>query len=291
MTDVSTNIDAASDELLSFRTDYEALEAEIDAVPEADLLTINVTIPFAAQTVLGAMDEILPYASRIEKELPTFKLEQLTKLRPYARAAYHANSLYLIASTPPESIPALVEQCSEFTMTFRADIEALIRRGLLESNALRNLRGTTAHRDVALDLYNIVQLLRAGWAKIEGKTGIQLSELNKAEGLANRLTLALGTRDNAPTLVGPAALKRQRAYTLFMRAYVDVQRAIGYLDPERVDEVVPSVYAPRGPAKKKGDAAAPAQEPAAPVVAQPVVAAAVGPHAALTDASDSPYKA
>lgn len=290
MPEVSTNGADASGDLLSFREDYEKLREEIEAVPAEKMLPINVPIPAATQTVLGSIAEIRMFRPRLVEELPKFDILRFDKLELYTRASYHTNSLYLIASTPPESVPTLVEQCSELTVTFRADAEALMRRGLIDPNALRNLRGTLAYRDVALDLYNVVQVLRANWPKIEGKTALQLPELNKAEALANRLTLALGAREQAPALVGPASATRQRAFTLFMRTYSEVRRAIAYLEPDAVDEIAPNVYVPRGPSKKKPEAEPAATQVVAPVNAQHHASTPVAP-AATADDDDSPYKA
>lgn len=291
MSEVSTIVGDVSGELLSFRGDYEKRLQEIEAVPEAQLLPINVPIPSATQTVLGAIEEIRSLRPRLLEELPKFDIARFDKLESYSRAAYHAHSLYLIASTPPEAVPALVEECSNVSSTFRADAEALIRRGLLDGNALRNLRGTTAYRDVALDLYNLVQVLRANWSKIEGKTAIQLQELNKAEALSNRLTLALGAREQAPALAGPAALTRQRAYTLFLGTYSEVRRAITYLEPDKGDEIAPNVYVPRGPGKKKAEVDVSAPLPAAPAATPQPAQPAVGTPGTTPPGKDGPYTA
>lgn len=65
----------------------------------------------------------------------------------------------------------------------------------------------------------------------------------------------LGRREQSPTLIAEVPGNRQRAFTLFMRAYVQARRAIGFLRWERadLDEIAPSLYASRGTKKRAAE--------------------------------------
>jgi hypothetical protein len=289
MTEVSAKVVDTSD-VLPFRDAYERTLEEIGAVPDDQLAIINVDIPSAVTTALGAMPEIRSVRPRLIEELPKFDIQRFDKLETYIRAAYHAHTLFMAASKPPEAVPELAEECSNLIATFRKDADALTHRGLLDASLLRNLRGTIGYRDIAFDLYILTQVLRENWAKVEGKTALSLTELNRAEMLVERLTVAIGHREQAPAIVGNAAEIRQRAVTLFLRTYGEARRAIAYLLPDKLDEIAPTIHTPRGPAKKKVEA-----EPPVPETPAPEASAQNGQAAVATPApklvSDSPYTA
>ncbi len=75
-----------------------------------------------------------------------------------------------------------------------------------------------------------------------------------------------------------ATLRRQRAFSLFVRAYAEVRRGVTYLrhHQDDVDDIMPSLYAGRTNRRKNESApAAAAGTPAAPVPpAGPVMAPA-----------------
>jgi hypothetical protein len=98
--------------------------------------------------------------------------------------------------------------------------------------------------------------------------------VNLAVSRAIRRIPALSYRRRQPAVAGPTAEIRSRAYTLFMQAYNAVRRAVQYLEPERVDEIVPSIRVPRGPSKKPVE-----PEPVAPEAPEPdaLLASARGP--------------
>jgi hypothetical protein len=289
MAEESTNSPDTQVEVLRFRNAYERTRAEIDAVSDEQLVQINVDIPSAVTTALGALPEIRAMRPRLVEELPKFDLARFDKLEQYTLAAGHAHTLYLAASMPAEAVPELAEQCMGLCGTFRTDAEALVRRKLLDGVLLKSLKGTVGYRDIAFDLFTLVQILRENWPRIQGKTALSLAELNQAEVLADRLTTAIGAREQAPAVVGSAAESRHRAFSLFMRTYNEARRAIGYLAPDEVDQITPTVYVPRGPSKKRSEPEVQAPQAATPASAAQVSAPIAQPPAATKVASDSPY--
>jgi hypothetical protein len=153
-----------------------------------------------------------------------------------------------------------------------ADAKALIARGALNSDALDDLTGTHGYKNVAFDLSGLAQMFKAAWPTIQGKTGLQASELEQTDKLALRLAAALAHRENSAESVASATDVRQRIFTLFADTYDQIRRAIGYLrwDEGDVDNIVPSLYAGRtssGTAKKNPGESKPTTEvaPTAPL--------------------------
>ena len=72
-------------------------------------------------------------------------------------------------------------------------------------------------------------LLRNRWEQVSSRCAVTLEELDRAEVLSDKLTLAVGYCDRVPELLKLAGEQRQRAYTLFIRAYTEVRDAVVYL--------------------------------------------------------------
>ena len=131
---------------------------------------------------------------------------------------------------------------------------ALSKRGLIDGARLKELKGPQGHRNLAFDLLALVAMMREKWTELQGRTGIQAQELDTAEVLGDRVISGVGAREQGPAVVVAAADKRQRAFSLFVKAYDQARRAICFLrwDHGDMDTVAPSLYAGRGGSKRRG---------------------------------------
>jgi hypothetical protein len=253
-----------------FRDAYERLSPELAAVPHGELVPINVDVPTAITTVLGAMPEITALRPRVVAELPQFDIAKFDRMQDYALALGHAQAIYLAASEPQEALPELAEQAYKAREQLASDATALSNRGFIDGKKLAELKGGTGYRSVAFDLFALVTMLREKWSAISGKTALAPAELDTAEQLADRLITAVGQREQAPAVVGVASENRQRAFTLFVKAYDDVRRAVAFLRWHEADaeSIAPSIYAGRnGGSRRKSNAEQPSvgtDTPAAP---------------------------
>lgn len=263
MTEASITQAALSNDIAPVRKAYEELLEEIRAVPEEQVMQINVDIPSAVTSVLGALPEIMTLRPRMVG-LAEFRLTHLDKLGKYAMAMDHANTVHLMQSKSPAAVAELVKQCERKREVLLSDANNAAARGLIDGGSLKELRGINSYRNLVFDLFALAHLLRSNWSSLEGKTALTLAELLEAEQLADQLNTALGLREQGPAVAGPTAEIRSRAYTLFMQAYNAVRRAVQYLEPERVDEIVPAIRVPRGPSKKPAE-----PEPDAPKPSEP----------------------
>ncbi len=66
---------------------YERVVPEMEALSDDELVHINLDVPAAVTTGIGAWPEIQQQRDRILGELPRFDLEKFDKLDVYARAA------------------------------------------------------------------------------------------------------------------------------------------------------------------------------------------------------------
>jgi hypothetical protein len=230
---------------------FQSVLGEIRGLPKEQVQPCNLEIPLAATIVLGSLPEITPLRGRVLAELPTFPIDRFDKLETYTAAMAHAHTLYMAASRPPEPVTELVEQCSQMRELLLSDAQALAKRGIIDGSRLKDLKGNNSYRYTAFDVFTLVQILTDNRQKIQGKTAVEPAELQRAQQLAQTLTRALGEREQAPAALEAATSDRDRAFTLFIKAYNDVQRAVSYLEPQRADEIAPTVYVGGRAARKK----------------------------------------
>jgi hypothetical protein len=250
MTEASSNEAVLSEDVARVRMAYEELLDEIRAVPEEEVQQINIDIPSAVTSVLGALPEIMKLRPRMVG-LPEFHLPHLDNLGKYAMAMYHANTVNAMQSSRVSgAIADLAKRCERKREILFADLSSAAVRGLIDGSSLNELRGIKGYRNLAFDVFALAYLGRSNFAALEGKTALTLAELLEAEQLADQLNVAVGVRDQGPVTTGPTAEIRSHAYTLFMQAYNGVRRAVQYLEGDRVDQIVPSIRVPRGPAKR-----------------------------------------
>jgi hypothetical protein len=251
-----------------FEAAYNELLPSLRALEPSELTIVNLDIPAAVTTVLGALPEIRALRPDVVKNLPFLDIERFDKLESYARALSHAHALYLAASHPSDDLHALCEEGAKLRDTLLKDAEALANRGFLDGERFAELKGPIGYKNLAVDLQVLTAMFRQHWSDIEGRTGVQPSELERAVDLTNRILTTVGLREQAPVLIAASADVRQRAFTTFMRTYDHVRRAITFLrwDEGDVDQITPSLYAGRSNGRKKEKATEeqPANGPAVP---------------------------
>jgi hypothetical protein len=269
MTDIPSPAGQTSTTEIDFEDAYVRLENELLAL-KPPLAVVNVDPQSAVTTVIGAMPRIRSLRTRIADELPRFDLVRFDKLPDYCLAFGHSNARFFAASRPVAPVAALAEEGAKIRDVLITDAQALKKRGLFDDGRLSELKLTVGHRPISLHLLSIAQMFREQWPKIQGKTAVTLEELDHAEKIAGKLTLAVGEKEVAGTAPTESAINRQKAFTLFIAAYNDARRAAVYLYGDEADSFVPNLYPGRTTTRKRSE-----EEPEEPVTtpAQPPVGA------------------
>lgn len=241
------------DSQAKFEEAYNRIEAEMLALSPDEIAPINLEIASAVATVLYLWPGIQNLRETIVHETAGFDIARFDKLEDYAMALGHANTLHLIASRPPDDAAAIYEEGVAVRETLRTDTEALVHRGFIKAATIQELKGSIGFKNVAIDLQILASVLQANWAAIEGKCGIQKSELDHALKLSTVLFGIVGLRDNASDTSADKLDMRGRAYTLFTRAYDDVRRVVSYLRWQEgdADSFAPALHPGRSLSKKK----------------------------------------
>jgi len=134
----------------------------------------------AVATVLFVWVGIQKFRDTIVRGVTEFDIAQFDKIEDYAMALGHANTMYLIATQPPDELQAIHDESATMRETLYTDTKALIRRGLIKETSIKELKGLTGYKNIAIDLQILASVLKANWAAIEGKCGVQMSELDHA---------------------------------------------------------------------------------------------------------------
>lgn len=229
------------------------IQPEMAALDPMGLSPINIDIPQSVAVVLGVLPGIVELRGPIAKALPDHPMASLDKLEAYTLAAYHTYILALTPDAAEDRVAALLEEAAPLRANLLSDAEALARRGRLDPETVAAIRAGQGNVDTANDLVALSALFTTEWAKIHDKTAATLEEVHRAGELGPLLLAALGAREHGPVETAFAADQKRRAFTLFIRAYDEVRRAVTYLRWHEGDaaEIAPSLYSGRQRAAKE----------------------------------------
>ena len=228
---------------------------EMAALKREELRAVNVNIPAAATTVLGAVAFLLSLREQIVR-LPLFPIRSLDNLAKYALAAWWTHERDLTTAVRKRAIARLGKRARELFQLMYVSAPPLAFVGALGSTALEQKRGPMA---LAGNLAKLTRAYRRSWEAIGGKTLVTEQDLSEAETIAGKL-MAIGSLGDSAEVDQVAAHDDcVRAFTLMDRAYDWCRRAAAYLcadDPEW-ESKVPRYRGGKGshrrPRKKPGD--------------------------------------
>ena len=222
---------------------YERVKAELGALKPAQLLQVNLDIASALATVLGLLPKLNALRAQLQA-LPDFDLVTFDRLEDYALALTFVQAGYQMATEPADQLAELFAEASRMRAMLLADARALAKRGLLDPEQLTRLKGRSGYGNVAQDLQALCMALENRFAQIEGKSGITRAELQAASRIALQLTRVVGLRAHAPKQARAAAELRQRAFTLLLLTYEGARAAVQYLRARHgdADTIAPSLY-------------------------------------------------
>jgi hypothetical protein len=273
--DTTIKNDSSPKSNVFFGEAFQRVLPEMQALSGEAVIPVTLDVNSAVTAAFGVMPGLSRHRDTIAKELPSFDLGRFDKLKDYTMALSYANTLHGAAIQPPDDFKAMYEEALELRETLRRDVETLIGRGLVATDALKAYTAVVGFKNVAADLQLLAVVLRGSWESIQGSCAIKSPEIEHAFDLAGRIFLAVGAREGQGARVAEAAEVRARAFTLFIRAYDDARRAVSFLHWHEgdADSVAPSLYSGRSTGRKKGEeteavaAPAPATTPSAPPVA------------------------
>ncbi|MBN8617009.1 MAG: hypothetical protein J0L92_40895 [Deltaproteobacteria bacterium] len=244
-----------------FTDALDAVRPELAALDASDLESVNLEIASATVTAIGVVPELRHHREALERRFDRHEADRVEKLELYARAASQAQAAYLAAAGAAPDLQVLSKRCVELRTMLLADATSLVHRKVIAAERLSGLQGPMGFKNQVTDLQQLVSIFEEHWDRIQGISPVRREDLEAAEDAANALFVGMGQREQAPPAVSEAADVRQRAFTLFVRTYDELRRAMSYLrwHEEDVDTIIPSLWA--GKAQRKRAAPEPTPEP------------------------------
>lgn len=249
---------------LAFTQDLADVREELERIPASECVPINLDVRAAVFTARGVVPAVALLRAEIAAALGEEQAVFVDRLDLVARAAGAAYAQHEVLGTPPQLEPLSAEVVAA-RQTLLLNAQSLVARKLVEAGKLGGLRGSVGYRNQYLDVLQLVALFRNEWASLEAHTAVTAVELDRAEALANELARAVGMREQTDPATSPTALLRDRAWTLFVRTYDEVRRAVVWLRwrEEDADAIAPSLWQGRGgrPAGRPESESAPSLAP------------------------------
>lgn len=234
----------------------EQLRGELLAMDPARVLPVNVDVPAAAMTVLGALEGVRALQPALAALCGAERTQPIERLELVARAALAAHARWSMAPTD-DPVGVRVRTLTKMRDVLLAELRALIAHGVVPAGVINELVGGQRFDSLCLDVLQLVSVFQQRGLRISRTTAIDAAYLGRAENLADEVLVALAER----RLPQPseAADLRDRAFSLMVHTYDDVRRLISYLRWKEGDAaaIAPSLYAKRtrrGRRKKASDA-------------------------------------
>ena len=274
-----------------FRLAFEKILPEMLALVPAETLQVNFDVPTKVTQVLGSLPHIRALRAEIVTHLPTFDVARFDKLEDYVLALSHPHSESMSIDSTSEELQELNERATRQRNILLAIAQLLVLWGLLHRDQIAQFRGAAGYRVVSYELTGLTSLLRKEWATVGPRTGLQPSELLDADHTADQMLTALGARERNQATREEELVRRNQAFTLFIRAYRDAERAIHHLRWEQgdADTIIPSLYSGRSRRPSKPEDEAPQDgapvDPAVPVASPVTPAAPAAPAAPASPAA------
>ena len=226
---------------------YEAYKGVIAAVSDDTLLHINVDVASVVTMICGAWPQLEVLRPQLAM-LPEFDPVMFDRVEGLALALAHTQAMYLSASTPVGTLPALAADGNRLREWLLDEVRLLAKRGLVDAGFTASFRGGSGYKVIAFELAALVNCVRMLPATVRARLHVTGEELTAADDLERAITLELGRREQAPAVAAAVSRTRSQAFTLVAGAYDEVRRGVLYVRWHGGDgeALAPSLYAGRG---------------------------------------------
>ena len=228
---------------------FAVLRDEILAVPEAELLRINLDIPRAAGRGALAAERIAPLLPRL-RELPEYDASRVERLGLYALALHHAYDLATEVGGGRTTLQLLLAEAVPLREGMLRSAELLAHFGVVSAERVAAIRSGQGLADTADDVIALGRLFLEEWPRVSGKVPVTRAMAERAPVLGTAIHKALAQRDvESSPLVPPDDPRyvQSQAFTLFARVYDEARRGVSFLRwRERdVQRFVPTLHPQR----------------------------------------------
>jgi len=226
---------------------FERVKPEVDALRPDDLLRITVDLARASTRAVAVVPRMMAHRETIVRDLPSFDIAKLDKLRDYADAVFFVEVDGPSSPIDPALQP-LLEEATPLRDRMLNFAEAFAKDGMLDADRVAQIRSGTGYLDTVKDLGSLAEMYRKAWSQLQGKCPITAAEVDRAGALSHQLREAVAEKglrtDLGERTIGVDADRRARVFTLFVKAYEKCRAAIHYIRSEHGDaeSIAPTVF-------------------------------------------------
>ena len=237
------------------RAAFERMRPQFEAIPREEAMHVNVDATYAAGLGAWVAGRLGAVRAQLQPLAPYLDLQAIDQLADRAHAFAYAHGEYLFATTPQEPIAELHKEAAKLIDLFLLSASALSAQGLLPNERVALVRTSTGYRNASEYLTALTKLFKDYWSEIGTKTGVTMQQVDRGAVLAVQLLEGSIERMHAPLTPSEATVARERAFTLFYRAYDELRRAVTFLrwHDGDIEQLVPTLFLRNG--KRKGEAA------------------------------------
>jgi len=227
----------------SLKPIYDSLLPELLAIPEERVVHVNRALAPVISTVSEALDEVRKLVES-SGSLPGLDAALVDRLDRCLVALEYANLCYRTRAQPhDDELPELKKKAVELRKCWLMDLEMWRVRGLIDLTPIEGVAVSNAYDQVALRLQLMVAFMRQHWDMLQGHF-LTLEDLNAGDELALQMLRACALRKQRTEESARASEMQKRAFTLLLRTYDRVRRAVelARCDEGDASSIAPSVY-------------------------------------------------
>lgn len=239
----------ASESMDEVQASYRRIEPELDLLAPAEVQRVTVDVPTAVSRAVASIPLLEGLSPEMKKQLTAPPIEHIARVRDYSFGLLYTHLRYVPRRS--ETVQADLEEARVLREQMLAAADAHVTYGHIPRDAVATVRDGAGHLDRASDLIALANLFRAVEARIRGATPVTEAQLARATELGTRLIAELGGRELGIGADGAGPRdwrdRRNRAFTVFMRNWEEIRRAVNYVRyHERDAQAYAPVLQPRG---------------------------------------------
>lgn len=241
------------------RTDGEAALARIEhlleAIAEEDVIPrVNVNVRNTAIGALGVLSRILAIRPDAERYAPNHDLIYLDNLEDILLAMLQADMALQMSAEDRKELATKAEPLFAKRDEYASLAYGFAKFRIIDMSQLEAVGKEAGYKALARDLEILVAAFRQAWPRIGSSLPFTQQELAQLSRDATALNVAIGIKEQNPTLPREANLLRRRVLTLFRLAEDDLRRlASGLYGEDAVDSIIPRFSnSPKG-SRPKGE--------------------------------------
>lgn len=222
---------------------FDRVLPRANALAASELLRVTIDVPAAVNAARAASNRAQTMSADLVM-LPGIPADLLDRVDESSHALVHAQSLYVVQSPTENDFDTTVRECERLRGALLLDLAALVSRNAVDPATIERIKDGSGFSDLAQDLVDIDVAITAARARLGERLWITVDEQAYFRGRASALRDANERRERNDSGDRQRIETRLRIYTLFVREYDQLRRAVTFLrwNHGDADTIAPSLF-------------------------------------------------